>query len=112
MVRSGLAVIVMDCQPRGSEIKSRPGQEFASRLLRPLAKSAMMRTGTVHCQREDETTRERTDHPPSCAEAKKMKSLTQGHSKIWGCGGFCGLGWFPLRLDMFRMHSISFYKGN
>src|SRR6218665_2928156 len=33
-------------------------------------------TLTVHCQREDETVRERTGHPPSYAEAKKMKSLT------------------------------------
>ena len=42
----------------------------------PLANSAMMSTLTVHCQWEDETTRERTGHPPSYAEAKKMKSLT------------------------------------
>jgi len=31
---------------------------------------------TAHCQWEDETVRERTDHPPSYTEAKKMKSLT------------------------------------
>ena len=42
----------------------------------PLANSAMMSTLTVHCQWEDEMVRERTGHPPSCAEAKKMKSLT------------------------------------
>jgi len=37
----------------------------------PLANSAMMSTLTVHCQWEDETARERTDHQPSYAEAKK-----------------------------------------
>ena len=42
----------------------------------PLANSAMTSTLTVHCQWEDETVRERTGHPPSYAEAKKMKSLT------------------------------------
>ena len=35
-----------------------------------------MSTLTVHCRWEDETARERTGHPPSYAEAKKMKSLT------------------------------------
>ena len=33
-------------------------------------------TLTAHCRWEDETVRERTGHPPSYAEAKKMKSLT------------------------------------
>jgi len=42
----------------------------------PLANSAMMSTLTAHCQWEDETVRESTGHPPSYAEAKKMKSLT------------------------------------
>jgi len=36
----------------------------------------MMSALTVHYQLEDETVRERIDHPPSYAEAKKMKSLT------------------------------------
>jgi len=36
----------------------------------------MMSTLTAHCQWEDETVRKRTGHPPSDAEAKKMKSLT------------------------------------
>src|SRR6218665_915042 len=36
----------------------------------------MMSTLTAHCQWEDETVRERTGHPPSYAEAKKVKSLT------------------------------------
>jgi len=42
----------------------------------------MMSTLTAHCQWEDETVRERTGHPPSYAEAKKMKSLTH---HIHGC---------------------------
>ena len=44
----------------------------------PLVNSAMMSTLTAHChcQWEDETVRERTGHPPSYAEAKKMKSFT------------------------------------
>ena len=37
---------------------------------------AMMRTLITHRQRGDETARERTGHPPSYAEAKKMKSLS------------------------------------
>src|SRR6218665_2278974 len=41
----------------------------------PLANSSMMSTQTVHCKWEDETVRERTGHPPSYTEAKKMKSL-------------------------------------
>jgi len=41
-----------------------------------LANSAMMSTLTAVCQREDETVRERSGHPPSYAVAKKMKSLT------------------------------------
>jgi len=56
-----------------------PGQKFGSRFLfhlHPLAKSAMMSTLTANCQWEDETVRERIGHPPSFAEAKKMKSLT------------------------------------
>ena len=56
-----------------------PGQKFGSRFLlhvRPLANSALMRTLTIHCLWEDEMVRERTAHPPSYAEAKKMKSLT------------------------------------
>jgi len=36
----------------------------------------MMSTLTTHCQGEDETVRERTGHPPSYTEAKKMKLLT------------------------------------
>src|SRR6218665_2759757 len=60
-------------------VQTRPGQKFISRALLhlcPLANSAMMSKLTTHCQWEDETVRERTGHPPSYAEAKKMKSLT------------------------------------
>jgi len=39
------------------------------------ANSAMMSTLTAHCQWKDETVRERTDYPPSSAEAKKINSL-------------------------------------
>ena len=64
-VRGGLVVSVLDCQSRGSGFESRIWQKFGSRFLH-----------TAHCQWEDETVRERTGHPPSYAEAKKMKSLT------------------------------------
>jgi len=79
-VDGGLVNSVLDCQSRGSGIKSRPGQKFGSRFLlhlRPLANSAMMSTLTIHCQWEDEMVRERTGHLSSYAEAKeKLKSLT------------------------------------
>jgi len=42
----------------------------------PLANSAMMSTLTTHNRWEDEMVRERTGHPPSYSEAKKMKLLT------------------------------------
>src|SRR6218665_723892 len=38
-----------------------------------LSTSAIMCTLTAHCQWEDEMARERTGHPPSYAEAKKIK---------------------------------------
>jgi len=38
-----------------------------------LANLAMMSALNVHCQCEDETVSERTGHPPSSAEVKKMK---------------------------------------
>src|SRR6218665_1605820 len=71
--RGCLAVNVLDCQLGGSGFKFRPGQKFSSRFLLhlpPPAKSAMRSTLTVHCQWEDETMRERTGYPPSCAKAK------------------------------------------
>src|SRR6218665_715908 len=60
---------------------SNPGQgrnlvrDFCSTCA-PKVNSAMMSTLTSPCQWEDKTVRERTGHPPSCTEAKKMKSLT------------------------------------
>ena len=78
-VRSGPVVSVLHCQSRDSGFISRPGQKFWSRLMflwRRLAGSAMMNTMTVHCQWEDETAMERTGHPSSHAEARKMKLLT------------------------------------
>jgi len=61
---------VLDYQSRGRRLISPPRyrdlcQDFC----------AMMSTPTVNCRWEDETVIERTDHPPSYAEAKKMKSL-------------------------------------
>src|SRR6218665_1356900 len=76
---------MLDCQSRGSGLKSQPGLKFGSRfllLLRPLTNSAMMSTLTVHCQWEHEMVRERTGHLPSYAEAEKMKSITL---HIHGC---------------------------
>jgi len=69
-------VILLDRQPRGFGFKI---QKFGSRFLlhlHPLANSAMMSTPTAHCQWEDEMVRERTGHPSSRAESKKMKLLT------------------------------------
>src|SRR5678816_4093294 len=66
---------MMDRYPRGRGFKSPPGQKIWL-YVRPLANSAIMSTLTVHCRWDDETVRERTGHPPSYAEAKKMKSLT------------------------------------
>src|SRR6218665_2608267 len=76
-----LVVSVLDCQLRGLRFKSWPGQKIGSRFLRhshPIANSAMMSklTLTIYCQWEDKTVREKTGHPPSYAEAKKMKSVT------------------------------------
>ena len=75
----GLVVSLLECQLRDLGFKSRPGQKFGLRFLlqmHPIADSATMSTLTTHCKWEDETVRERTDHPPSYAEAKKIKSLT------------------------------------
>jgi len=72
-------VSVLDYQSRGLGFKFRPGHKFGLRLLlhlRPLANSDMMGTLTIHCQWEDEMARERTGHPPSYAEDKKMKPPT------------------------------------
>src|SRR6218665_1671583 len=62
---------------QGSGFKSLKGLKFEiSASSAPLANSAIMSTLTEHCQWEDETVKERTGHPPSYAEAKKMKPLT------------------------------------
>src|SRR6218665_1970027 len=45
-------------------------------IVRIPANSAMMSTFSVRCQWDVETAKERTGHPPSYAEAKKMKLLT------------------------------------
>src|SRR6218665_117771 len=53
--------------------------EISAPLAPPIQLSYCMMskpTPTAHCQREDDTVRERTGYPPSYAEAKKMKSLT------------------------------------
>ena len=71
-----VVVSVLDCRSRGSGLKSRPRQKFGSRFLLHLAISGTMSTLTVHCQWEDEAAREKIGHPPSYAQAKKMKSLT------------------------------------
>src|SRR6218665_682760 len=42
----------------------------------PIQLCYMMSALTVHCQWEVSTVRKRTGHPTSCAEVKKMKSLT------------------------------------
>src|SRR6218665_2375979 len=80
-MHGGLVVGVLDCQSRGSEFKSRPLQKFGSTLLshlnlHPLANSAIMSTLIIRCQWVDESVRERTGHPPSYVEAKRMKLLS------------------------------------
>src|SRR6218665_1049509 len=78
-VRGGLVVSVLDCQSRGLVFKSRSQQKFGSRFLLhlcPLDNSTTMSTLIIHCWWEDETVRERPGHPPSYAEAKKIKLLT------------------------------------
>jgi len=52
-----------------------------------------MSTLTANCQWEDETVRERTGHPPSYVEAKKIKSLTLHthgclRASLMGCSSF------------------------
>src|SRR6218665_1056022 len=53
----------------------------------------MMSTLTIRCQWEDEMVRERTGHPPSYAEANKMKSQTLHthgclRSSLRGCSSY------------------------
>jgi len=69
-------VSMLDCQSRNSGLfKSRPGQKFGSRFLRPLANSARMSTLTIRCQWKVETVRDRIGHLPTYDKAKKMKLL-------------------------------------
>ena len=60
----------------GAQIPSRVDIWFENFALSagpaPLAISTM----TIRCQWEDETAKDKTGHPPSYAEAKKMNSLT------------------------------------
>ena len=83
-VRGGPAVSVLDCHSRGSGFKSQGSrnvdQDFCSRTQF----SCDEYTDRIHCQWEHATARERTDHPPSYVEVKKMKLLTL-HTHGCGC---------------------------
>jgi len=106
---------VLDHQSWGLGFKSRLGQKFGLRFLfhlHPLVNSAMMSTLTAHCQWEDETVRERTGHPPSYAEAKKMKSLTlhthgcpRASLRDWSSSS--SLYWLKLS-EVARSHVVSY----
>jgi len=67
--------ISINCQSR-IQIPARFKTSATPAPVHPLANSALISTLPVHCQWEDETAGERTGHPPSYAEAKKMKLLT------------------------------------
>ena len=56
-----------------SEVQIPAKAEIWFEISGPCASLARL---TVHCRLEDETAKERRGHPPSHAEAKKMKSLT------------------------------------
>src|SRR6218665_1934574 len=75
-VHGGLVVSVLECQSKALGFTSRPDIFQIYTTSVPLANSAMMSTLNASCQWEDEMVRERTVHPPSYAEALKMKSLT------------------------------------
>ena len=68
-------VHVLDCQSRG--LGSNPARAEVcvenSVPSVPLANSVMVSTLTASFQWEDKVARERTGHPPSYIEAKKMK---------------------------------------
>ena len=77
-VRGGPVVNVLDCQSIGSLFKSLTWANVwmeTSAPPAPLANSFMMNTLTAYCQWEDETARERTGRPLSCAKAKNRQSL-------------------------------------
>lgn len=73
---------MLSSQPRGQEFKFIPGHKFTLRFLLHLClivNSTMRSALTVHCPTcpcENEMARERTDHKPPYAKARKMKSLT------------------------------------
>jgi len=79
----------------------------------PLASSAMMNTLTVHCQWETEPVRERTGHPPSCAEAKKMKSLTHhtlGCPRVFLLDCYCSLNMAIILTIFYRFLCESYFN--
>src|SRR6218665_3960281 len=85
----------------------------------PVANSAMMSTLTAHCQWVDNTLRERIGHPPSYAEAKKMKSLTlHTHSCPWASlrdysSYFqCAISGFTSKDKNFRDHAACHQTNN
>lgn len=62
-----------------SGLKSLPGQrsvESSVPLVPPSKLSVNWFALTGHCLCEDQMVRQRTGHPPSCAEVKKVKLLT------------------------------------
>src|SRR6218665_1264665 len=72
-------ILLVNRNVRGSSLgKVRNLVRDLSSICAPIANSAMMSKLTAHCQWVDETVWVRTGHahPPSYAEAKKIKSLT------------------------------------
>ena len=70
-------ILLVNRNVRGSSLgKGRNLVRDLSSTCAPIANSAMMSKLTAHCQWVDETVWVRTGHPPSYAEAKKIKSLT------------------------------------
>jgi len=76
-VHSGLVVSMLDCQLGGHLFKLISLQGLIYDPLVPLSLlSTRPQWGYIYCRREDEPAMKRTGHPPSCAEAEKIKSLT------------------------------------
>lgn len=79
-----LAVSVLVCQLTGPGFKSVSTEMKLVPYMRPLGDLAMTSTLPVHCRWEDETSRERTDHPPTYAETTRKKSLgLYTHGCLW-----------------------------
>jgi len=57
--------------------------DFCSTCPHPLANSAILSMLTVDCRMKDEMVRERNGHPPSYAEAKKMKVANTSYHQGW-----------------------------